>query len=118
MQIFNLTNRLERNDQVGFVYRKSLLYLVSRAFEEDTPEEILGMKKYTDPLLQEPSVKKLGNKFKVHYSNATSTGKTNCSTHGEFDNDVATMNNVLKTILGMRDNEQLANPFTRESLDY
>ena len=118
MQVFNLTNRLERDDQVGMVYRKSLLYLVSRAFEEDTPEEILGMKKYSDPLLQNPDVKKLGNKFRVHYSSATNSGKANSSTHGGFDNDVATMNNVLRTILGMRENEQLAKPFTRESLDY
>ena len=118
MQIFNLTNRLERDDQVGFIYRKSLLYLVSRAFEEDTPEEILGMKKYTDPLLQESDIKKIGNKFRVHYSSATNAGNTNSSTHGGFDNDVATMNSVLRTILGLRDNVQLDKPFTQESLDY
>ncbi|MDH3220488.1 MAG: peptidase C1 [Gammaproteobacteria bacterium] len=118
MQVFNLTDRLERDDQVGQVYRKSLLYLVSRAFEEDTPEAILGMKKYTDPLLQESDIKKLGNRFKVHYSSATNTGNSNSSTHGGFDNDVATMNSVLKTILGLGANAQPPRPFTRESLDY
>ena len=118
MQVFNLTNRLESDDQVGFVYRKSLLYLVSRAFEEDTPEAILGMKKYTDPLLLEPDVKKISNKFTVHYSDATNTGKTNSSTHGGFDNDVHTMNTLLRTILGLGDSVELDKPFTEESLDY
>ncbi len=114
MQVFNLTDRLERDDQVGLVYRKSLLYLVSRAFEEDIPEEILGMKKYTDPLLLEDDIRKLGKKFSVNYSSATNTGNTNSSTHGGFDNDVATMNSVLRAILG----EEPARPFTTESLEY
>ena len=114
MQIFNLTDRLERDDQVGQVYRKSLLYLVSRAFEEDTPEEILGMKKYTDPLLQEGDIRKLGKKFSVNYSSATNTGNTNSSTHGGFDNDVATMNSVLRAILG----KEPVTPFSSESLEY
>ncbi len=114
MQIFNLTKRLERDDQVGYVYRKSLLYLVSRAFEENIPEAILGMKKYTDPLLQEQRIIDLGDKFGVHYSSGSSEGNTRSSTHGGFDNDVATMNSLLESILG----EAPVKPFTSKSLDY
>jgi hypothetical protein len=114
MQVFNLTNKMERADQVGMVYRKSLLYLVSRAFEEDTPEQILGMKKYTDGLLKKQDIIDLGNRFIVNYSNGSSDNNTASSTHGGFDNDTATMNTVLESILGHPPKK----PFTPDSLDY
>ena len=114
MRIFNLTNKLEKDDQVGFVYRKSLLYLVSRAFEEDNPEAILGMKKYTDKLLKENDVIALGDRFEIHYSNGRTSAESKSETHGGFDNDPDTMNSLLKTILG----KDPIVPFTKKSLDY
>lgn len=116
MQVFNLTDKLERDDQVGQVYRKSLLYMVSRAFEEriDPPEAILGMQKYVDKLLAEPAVGELGDKFKVIYSQGGGEEATQSTSHGGFDNDVATMNSVLETILGKKPDT----PFTKEALDY
>ena len=114
MQIFSLTDKQEQADQVGLVYRKSLLYLVSRAFEEEIPEQILGMKKYTAPLLKQQEVIDLGDKFNISYSSGESNNDTNSSTHGGFDNDTATMNTVLESVLG----HPPAKPFTPESLDY
>ena len=54
--------------------------------------------------------------LEVHYSNgiASPRDKTNATTHGEFDNDPATMNAVLRNILG----EAPPVPFTEESLRY
>jgi len=114
MQIFNLTNNLEQADQVGLIYRKSLLYLVSRAFEEEIPEQILGMKKYSDPLLKEQEIIDLGDKFDISYSSRKGNSGTNSSTHGGFDNDTSTMNSVLENVLGHPPDI----PFTTKSLSY
>lgn len=50
MTVYNLSERLEQRDNVAKAYRKSLLYLVSRAFEEETPEALLGMQIYSEAL--------------------------------------------------------------------
>lgn len=114
MLIYNLSNKLEKDDQVGQVYRKSLLYLVSRAFEEETPEAILGMKKYTDKLMKEAEVKALGDRLKFHYSNGRTSEFSKSETHGGFDNDLETMNSLLETILGTEPKL----PFDKKSLGY
>jgi len=50
MTLFNLNTRLEEDDNVAKIYRKSLLFLVSKAFEEQLPTGILGMQQYSKPL--------------------------------------------------------------------
>jgi len=114
MHVYNLTDKVELDDNVGMVYRKSLLYLVSRAFEEniEPPEALLGMQRYSEVL------EKLQKKtLRFHYSDGRSSAnvRTASTTHGGFDNDPATMNSVLKTVLGKT---AVAQPFTRESLAY
>jgi hypothetical protein len=116
MQIFNLSDRLERDDNVGQVYRKSLLYLVSRGFEEKVPEAILGMQTYMDELLQRPKMAAVADRFAVHYADGTPNKITESTSHGGFDNDVATMNSLLRTILGAE--PAPGNLFTEELLDY
>jgi hypothetical protein len=116
MQVFNLSDRLERDDTVGEVYRKSLLYLVSRAFEERVPEAILGMQCDMDELLEKPKMAAVKDRFSVHYSEGRSDAVTASTTHGGFDNDVASMNSLLRTILGGE--PKPGNLFTREILDY
>jgi hypothetical protein len=90
------------------VYRKSLLYLVSRAFEDNTIAPILGMQKYNNDL-------SLGNlPVNFVYSKGVSSGRSASKSHGGFDNDPATMNDVLKRILGKKPER----PFTKRDLDY
>jgi hypothetical protein len=111
MDIYNLTNRLERDDDVARVYRKSILYLVSRAFEEPPlPARVLGMQVYT---------RRLGSSLpnlNVHFSEGRKKGSryTRARTHVDFDNDVTTMNAVLKRILGNKPET----PFTKQTLEY
>lgn len=114
MQIFNLKDELEQDDQVAQIYRKSLLYLVSRAFEEKTPEKILGMEKYSSNLQNTSKIRKLGDRFKIHYSNGQLSELTSSTSHGGFDNDPITMNALLRTILS----QNPEHPFTKESLAY
>ncbi|GAB4140017.1 MAG: C1 family peptidase [Planctomycetaceae bacterium] len=104
LNIYNLNDEQEQDDQVAYVYRKSLLYLVSNAFEEELEAPLLGMQKFSD------SIDKLSN-LNFHYSESSRTKST---THGGFDNDPATMNDVLKSILGKKPKT----PFTVENLKY
>ena len=49
-----------------------------------------------------------------HYSNGVSGNKTRSTTHGGFDNDIHSMNHILRTILGGAPKR----PFEPEDLDY
>lgn len=110
LKILNLKDRLEQDDHVAskLVYRKSLLYLVSNAFEQARERPLLGMEKFKS-YLQESA-----NGPTIHYSNGVSGNETRSTSHGGFDNDVHTMNGLLKTILGKKPKR----PFEKGDLDY
>ncbi len=110
MTVFNLSEQRELDDTVGGVYRKSLLYLVSKAFEEERGEPIAGMQLYTDKLQKH-------NRLQVVVSGvgkASDKYRSNAETHGEFDNDVQTMNSLLQIILGQKPRV----PFNADNLSY
>lgn len=96
MSIYYLADKLEQDDSVG-PYRKSLLYFVSRSFEEQLPEKILGMENH---LIQ--GVKPKPSNLKLIPSKGESGGSpaSASTTHGGFDNDHHTMNTILRDILG------------------
>lgn len=106
LDIYALDEEAEKDDNVAEIYRKSLLYLVSNAFEEKSAMPLLGMKKYAKSIARDPGVRL----FDTERTSAITRSKS----HGGFDNDIATMNNILKTILGKIPKQ----PFTRKELDY
>lgn len=109
MTIYNLNEKLELNDSVG-PYRKSLLYFVSRSFEEDTPAPILGMQlhsKALDGVLP-------GLEMVYSHGDAAHESRTLSTVHGGFDNDPSTLNDVLQRVLGKKPKR----PFTAADLDY
>ncbi|UFH58345.1 C1 family peptidase [Sulfurovum mangrovi] len=113
MFIYNLNEKLERDDNVAGIYRKSLLYLVSNAFESGKKPrvesaEILGMEKYSK------QIETANNKPVIYYSNGQAGRETQSTSHGGFDNDPVTMNSILKTILGKKPEVE----FTKEILNY
>ena len=112
MGIYNLTDKLEQDDEVSKAYNKSLLYLVSRAFEEVTPERILGMQNYSQAIERRNL-----SRLEIHYSKGPGGVVTASETHGGFDNDPKTMNHILRRIL-RSSNQQPAQEFTQDSLDY
>ena len=114
MGIYNLTDKLEQDDEVTKAYNKSLLYLVSRAFEEDIPERILGMEN-DSKLIERRNISRLS----VHYSKGSVPGAkvTASETHGGFDNDPLTMNHILRRILRSSGQSPIIE-FTKDSLDY
>ncbi len=113
LDVYNLNEKLELDDNVVKAYRKSLLYLVSRALERrhemigearEDGRPILGMQKFSKQIT--------GNNVpNFHYS----TGKGNkpkSESHGGFDNDANTMNALLKQVLGKAPKE----PFNDEEM--
>lgn len=108
MSIYNLSKDLEKDDNVAKIYRKSLLYLVSRAFEEEPVEEILGMRKYSDEL----NAPRLS--FIYSEGRDNQTPRSASRSHGGFDNDPATMNDILRRVLDAEP-ERL---FTKQDLTY
>jgi len=114
MVMYNLVDDLEQDDEVTRAYNKSLLYLVSNAFEEDIPARILGMQNYSK-LIERRNISRL----KIHYSKGRIPGArvTASESHGGFDNDPLTMNHILRRILRSAD-ESPVSEFTIENLDY
>jgi hypothetical protein len=109
--VYNLSEALELDDNVGAVYRKSLLYMVSRAFEETIPAPILGMMKYAKIEAGLPARSVYVSEGKPQTSNEVPTASTS---HGGFDNDPYTMNHMLRRILKKSPKEK----FSAESLKY
>lgn len=108
--IYTMKKALELADDCGKVYRKSLLYLIHFALEPFREEPILGLEvslradrtlKRIFALDGQPSA--VGE---VVWSDSPSDNGRSASrstTHGGFDDDVPTMDSVLRRILGVTD---------------
>lgn len=106
--IYNLTDDAEQDDTVIQVYRKSLLYLVSNALEETSRMPLLGMDTFAKG--------KLGASVDYVLANPRDRKARSASdSHGGFDNDPATMNDILRRVLG---GTAPGTPFTKWNLDY
>ncbi|MCW2306665.1 C1 family peptidase [Rhodobium gokarnense] len=98
--IYRLIDSREEDDTVGPLYGRSLLYLVSSAFEDivrpsmdvAAGQPLLGMEIFSGDV---GSVSGLDEVYAGRQKKAS-----DARTHGGFDNDRATMNHVLKAILG------------------
>ena len=124
--VYVLSDVGERDDQV-WAYGKSLLYLVSNAFEGQRDTPLLGMERYISDQgaegtqfadsdlnrLFKKAVRRLPSLIVSGKSEgAASTSRT--ETHGGFDNDPETMNSVLQRILGAAPRR----PFTTRDLQF
>lgn len=103
--LFALSDKAEQDDNCARIYNKSLLYLVSRAFEdsafgEGTP--LLGMEKW---LARDPELSLLftGGKADLVFSpNSNPEGSVAASRsahHNDFDDDAATLKATLARAL-------------------
>jgi hypothetical protein len=114
LNVYNLNDSLEQDDEVTKAYNKSLLYLVSNAFEESMGEKLLGMELGCKELEPEETPR-----LNFYYSKGDTphAQATRSTSHGGFDNDPFTMNHILRRILP---NNQWtgAVKFTDDTLDY
>jgi hypothetical protein len=110
--LYNLSDEREQADEVTGAYNKSLLYLVSNAFEEEVPKaRILGMENFSRTV-----ERRVLPRLTVHYSKGCVPGArvTASATHAGFDNDPLTMNHILRRVCG----KQPRLEFTQEILTY
>lgn len=120
----NLSESAEKGDTVGGLYRKSLLYFVSRACEEAHKTPILGMEAAWDQSLDKDDIfnttyakdlvawRKLATAIpRPRYINPTDVvddGKQKQPpSHGGFDNDIPTISRTLALILGLTEDTDL-----------
>lgn len=112
--LFTLTDKAEQDDNCAHLYNKSLLYLVSHAFEataripllQPNGEEILGMSKFVEKDADLQAMFKKAPADWVTSPNNEPLGSRNASTarhHGDFDNDIATVQATLARILSKLD---------------
>lgn len=98
IHLYNLSAQLELDDEVSSNlplvprYSHSLLYLVSRAYEEEPGKPIAGME------LHQAKLKHAGE-LVINLS-AADSAVTSATTHGGFDNDAPTLNTIMEAILG------------------
>lgn len=96
--LYNLTDQLEQDDTVSAnfplvpSYSRSLLYLVSRAYEQAPNTPLAGMQAYAREMPDH-------SKLEVAYSDGGG-GKTASRSHGGFDNDPATLATIMSKVLG------------------
>jgi predicted alpha/beta hydrolase family esterase len=105
---FHLTDKVERQDTCVGIYRHSLLYLVSNAFEHRRGTPILGMETFfaKDPDLttQRPAKASVWDVIASPTSPPDLTKRSNSTSHGGFDNDddtrIAVIERITKRTVG------------------
>jgi hypothetical protein len=115
--LYTLTDAAERDDNCARLYHKSLLYLVSNAFEDNprpffsqdgTP--ILGMAKF---IRKDRVIQKLIREGKINWiraPQANGDAQSGSTSHGGFDDDTQTLRSTLAHILG-KSKKAMAEPF-------
>lgn len=106
LSMFTMTRKAEHKDTVG-PYQKSLLYLVSRAFEAERGAAILGLQ---EVVLGDPQLRSLFGEDNSHApatvvwapTLAGSPRPSDAEAHGDFDNDQSTMQSVAEDIIGRK----------------
>lgn len=112
LALFTLTDQAEQDDDCARIYHKSLLYLVSRAFEAPRSDgaphgtPLLGMARFVEAaadLRKQFSENADGRMTWIKAPNLEDIGSPRASRaqhHGDFDNDQATLRATLAHILG------------------
>ncbi len=113
--LFTLTDDAEQDDHCAHIYNKSLLYLVSHAFEErfripgfpkHGGEALLGMEKFIGRKAADGGLADLLADGRVEWVKAPnqepegSSGASTAREHGGFDDDKPTVKATLARILG------------------
>jgi len=92
-----LDEEAEKKDTVAEIYRKSALYLVSRSYQErGKAVPLMGMAMFKNWLKHDGKPRFNTNDTK-HDRNWTAS-----ASHGGVDNDPATMNSMMKLIVGRK----------------
>jgi hypothetical protein len=112
--IFTLRKDLDLTDTTGPIYHKSILYLIANALEAQRRTPLLGLEA---SIRADNQVKRLfglgGQQSEVGEiiwaDTATNSGRsaTRARHHVDFGGDAATLNSLLRRILGLGDNDTI-----------
>jgi hypothetical protein len=116
--LVHLTDDAERKDPTCSPYGRSLLYLVSRAFEEDSDTAVLGMEKHLVPSL-------VSHDWGEQITRLSSPGAsfrpgdrvTVAATHPGLDDDTAVQDAIIRHIKGEKFKERILRPTTAQPRD-
>ncbi len=106
LTIINLKDSFERADSVMGLYGKSMLYLVSHAFESRPRTQLLGIDAHLreDPVIRSflgKPVASRGSTVTYHVGGTRLSGiQSDSKRHADFDNDPATLNSTWRIIRG------------------
>jgi hypothetical protein len=120
LTMFTMKKDLERKDNCASLYRKSLLYLIHFALEADRGDAILGLDESIrddDQLMSLFGIGGTPGAHQVIFSKTDATSgrsATRAKTHGGFDNDVATMESVVRRVLNASDTDEIV-PFPSDT---
>lgn len=103
MTVYNLSDQLELEDNVAGIYGKSILHLISRVLEEGcsdgTVAPLLGLSRD----VEEENIENIDDvDFVISQGDAQRNKNSTSRRHGDFERDPATMNHILRRILGQR----------------
>jgi hypothetical protein len=116
--VFALTDKAEQDDNCGNIYHKSLLYLVSNAFEDEPRvplfrggEPILGMERFLSDRF-DTADQETAELFKARKADLVlapndvrpgSRTASRATSHGAFDDDRTTVRSTLARVLDKRE---------------
>ena len=110
LTVYTMKKALELADTCSPAYRKSLLYLIFFALERRRETPLLGLQ---ESLLADADLRRIfglaggaaGDGELVLSETVADSGRraSRATTHGGFDDDVATMDSVLRRVLGVGD---------------
>lgn len=105
--LYTLDDKTERDDHCARIYNKSLLYLVSNAFEEhlrpwwkSDGEPIVGLAKFSDQGRLGALIAAGRIEHVLAPNNAGGTDGSTAKAHGDFDDDAATVSGSFARITG------------------
>jgi hypothetical protein len=120
LTMFTMRKDLERKDNCASLYRKSLLYLIHFALEAERGDAILGLDESIRDDEQLMALFGIGGtpgQHEVIFSKTDATSgrsATRARSHGGFDNDVATMESVVRRVLNASDTDEIV-PFPSDT---
>ncbi|MEM7624914.1 MAG: C1 family peptidase [Planctomycetota bacterium] len=111
--LYTLSDKAERDDHCARIYRKSLLYLVSRSFEDEyhplrwgwPGAPLLGMQRFVeaDSEIMDLLKNKTASWIVAPNNSRDPLYASDAKSHGAFDDDRATVKGSLQRILGSAD---------------
>jgi hypothetical protein len=120
LTMFTMKDSFEQDDNCAGVYNKSLLYLIHHALEDTRGTDLLGLEISVRRDLRlrrlfglEGGPHPKGHEVIWAVAAGDRRSSSESTTHGGFDDDPATMNSVVRRVLGLTGEDEVPKEFVR-----